>query len=182
MQMRVIVFGFVCFLALTNAWAEHEVDHRYSVRGYVLDENNDGIDKVDVVVSKGSTVLKNTKTDSSGYYSMHLHLHNTDNGQKLRLRAGSSQAEIRVNFDPGDITTLRVHDANFVAGKFVDGSLNRFRMPPWVYPLVGLMALVFVVVMLEKRRRKKIRLAKTGTSPKSSKSGQGKSRKRRKKH
>ena len=180
--MRAIVFGFVCFLAISNAWAEHEVDHRYGIRGYVLDGNNQGIDKTDVVVSDGNSVLKSTKTDSAGYYSIHLHLHNSDNRKTLRLRAGSSQAELRVNFDPADLTTLRVHEANFIAGEFVEGSLNRFRMPPWVYPLAGLFALVFVFVMLEKRRKKKIRLAKAEASPKSSKSGQGKTRKRRKKH
>ena len=179
--MRAIVFMFVCCLAITNAWAEHEIDHRYNIRGYVLDDNSRGINKLDVVVSDGSGLLKSGKTDSAGYYSIHLHLHNSDNRRKLRLRAGSNQAEFRVDFDPSDLSTLRVYEANFIAGEFVEGSLNRFRLPPWVYPLAGLFALGFVFVLLEKRRKKKIRQAKAEATPKLSKSGQGKTRKRRKK-
>ena len=92
--MRVIVFSFVWYLAITSARAEHEVDHRYNIRGYVLDENNRGIDNLDVVVSDNGRLLNSSKTDSAGYYSIHLHLHNADNRRKLRFRAGPNEAEL----------------------------------------------------------------------------------------
>ncbi len=179
--MRIIVFSIVWLFAITNAWAEHEVNHRYNIRGYVLDENDRGIDNLDVVVTDGGRLLKRGKTDSAGYYSLHLHLHNTDNRRQLKLRAGSSIAEFRVKFDPSDLATVRVHDANFIAGEFVEGGLRRFRLPPWIYPLAGLFALGFGLVILEKRRKKKIRQKKIAATKKGMGSGSGKAGKRRKK-
>jgi hypothetical protein len=169
-------------MMISNAWAEHEVDHRYNIRGYVLDENQRGIANLDVRAFNGGSLLGNSKTDSDGYYSLHLHLHNEDNRRILRLRAGPYESELRVTFDPGDTNTLRVHDANFVAGEFIEGGLGRFRMPPWLYPVGGLLLLGVIVVLLEKRRKKKIKLTKIGLAEHHS-SGHRKSKKRRgKKH
>ena len=144
-------------LTITNVWAEHEVDHRYNIRGYVLDENQQGISNLDVQVFYGNSLLENGKTDLGGYYSIHLHLHNSDNRRILRLRAGTYESELRVAFDPGDINTLRVHHANFIDGKYVEGTLERFRIPTWLYAVGGLLALGVIVVILETRRKKKIR-------------------------
>ena len=82
----------------------------------------------------------------------------------LRLRAGPHESELRVTFDPGDTNTLRVHDANFVAGEYIEGELGHFRMPPWIYPVGGLLVLGVIVVLLEKRRKKKIKLDKMGSA------------------
>jgi len=42
--MRTFIFAvFAGCLVISNVWAEHEVDHRYNIRGYVLDENQQGI-------------------------------------------------------------------------------------------------------------------------------------------
>jgi hypothetical protein len=169
-------------LLISNAWAEHEVDHRYNIRGYVLDENEQGINNLDVQVFDGSSLLETGKTDSSGYYSLHLHMHNEDNRRILRLRAGPHETELRVTFDPEDINTLRVHDVNFVAGEFVEGELGRFRMPPWIYPVGGLLALAVIVVALETRRKKKLKQKNIAAHEHHS-SGKRKSKKRRgKKH
>jgi hypothetical protein len=46
-----------------------------------------------------------------------------------------------------------VHDANFVAGEYIEEELGRFRMPPWVYPIGGLLVLDVIVVLLEKRAK-----------------------------
>jgi len=144
-------------LTITNVWAEHEVDHRYNIRGYVLDENQQGISNLNVQVFYGNSLLENGKTDLGGYYSIHLHLHNSDNRRILRLRAGTYESELRVTFDPGDINTLRVHHANFIDGKYVEGTLGRLRIPTWLYAVGGLLALGVIVVILETRRKKKIR-------------------------
>lgn len=180
--MRVLLLVIVTWgLFIANAWAEHEVDHRYNIRGYILDSNQQGISGQEVQVFDGSNSLGQSKTDSAGYYSLHLHLHNQDRGRKLRLRSGSNEAELRVTFDSGDVSTLREHDANFVGGEFVEGELDRFRIPPWVYPLAGFVLLGFIVVKLEKRRKKKLRESKLEQTDKPSSGSQKKKKKKRKK-
>jgi hypothetical protein len=178
--MRILLLAIVvgCLMA-TAAQAEHEVDHRYIVRGYVLDENQQGISNRGVWVYNGSSMLAKGTTDSSGYYSLHLHLHNTDNHQVLKLRAGEHEAELRVTFDPMDLNTARVHEANFIGSEYVEGGLGRFRMPPWLYPVAGLLVLGIILVKLEKRR--KMKLKKTGSIEKSSPGSHKQKKGRRKK-
>ena len=179
--MRTFILAlFVGCLMITNVWAEHEVDHRYNIRGYVLDGNQRGISNQDVRVFDGSSLLEETRTDSAGYYSLHLHLHNADNRRILKLRAGANEAELRVTFDAADLGTLRIHEANFVGGEYIEGNLGRFRIPPWIYPLGGLLALAVIVVFLEKRRKKKIRQKQVGSTEKTP-SGSHKAKKRRRK-
>jgi hypothetical protein len=176
--MKLFILVIAGWLMITNVWAEHEVDHRYNIRGYVLDENQRGISNLDVQVFSDSSLLASTKTDSTGYYSLHLHLHNADNRRMLKLHAGPNQAPLRVTFDPTDKNTMRVHEANFVGGEYHEGSLDRIRIPPWIYPVGGLLAIGVIVVLLEKRRKKKIKQKHTGSSEKPS-SGSRKSKKRR---
>lgn len=173
-----IVFGG--FLLITSAIAEHEVDHRYNIRGYVLDENQQAISDQTVQALDGASILGTSKTDANGYYSLHLHLHDTDNRRILRLRAGPHESDLRVTLNPGDTSTLRVHDANFVAGEYIEGELERFRLPPWLYPVGGFLVLGIIVVWLEKRRKKKLKLKNVEASEHHS-PGHRKSKKRRKK-
>ncbi len=177
---RFILAVFTGCLMITSVWAEHEVDHRYNIRGYVLDENQQGISNQDVRVFNGGSLLGETRTDSAGYYSLHLHRHNADNRQILKLRAGPNEAELRVTFDPADLNTLRIHDANFIGGEYVEGELGRFRVPPWIYPIGGLLALAVIVVFLEKRRKRKIKLKQAGSADKAP-VGSRKAKKRRRK-
>ena len=176
-----ILTVFAACLVITNAWAEHEVDHRYNIRGYVLDENQRGIGNQDVRVFNGSSLLEATRTDSTGYYSLHLHLHNADNRRLLKLRAGPNEAELRVTFDAADLKTLRIHEANFIGGEYVEGKLGRLRIPPWIYPAGGLLALGVIVVFLEKRRKKKIRQKQSGSANKAPADSHKVKKRRRKK-
>ena len=166
------------FMMISNAWAEHEVDHRYNIRGYILDGNRQGISNLNVQVFDGSSSLAISMTDSDGYYSLHLHLHNEDNRRILRLRAGPHESELLVTFDPEDTNTLRVHDANFIAGEYIEGGLGRVRIPPWVYPVGGLLVLGVIVVFLERRRKRKIKHKKIEMAEHHS-PGHRKSKKRR---
>lgn len=176
--MVALILGLVCFLAIAQLRAEHEADHRYNVRGYVLDAGERSIADQEVAVIDDGKLLGSGKTDSSGYYSIHLHLHNSDLHRKLTLRAGSSQAQLRVTFDPNDKSTVRIHEANFIGGEFVEGDLGRFRLPPWAYVLAGLLVFGFALVTLEKRRRAKLRKQAARTT---SSGGQAKGKKRRRK-
>ena len=179
--MRTFILAvFVGCLVITNVWAEHEVDHRYNIRGYVLDENQQGIGNQAVQVFDGSSFLEETTTDSAGYYSLHLHLHNADNRRILKLRAGPHEAELRVSFDAADLNTVRIHEANFIGGEYIEGKLDRFRIPPWIYPLGGFLALAVIVVFLEKRRKKKIKQKQSGPTEKPP-AGTHKAKRRRRK-
>lgn len=152
-----LVLGFLFLTSFGQLRAEHEADHRYNIRGYLLDASERGIADQKVLVFDRGKLLGSAETDQSGYYSMHLHLHDEDLGHKLTLQAGSSKAQLRVKFEPGDKTTVRRHDANFVAGEFYEGELGRFRVPPWTYAVAGLALFALTLVMLEKRRRAKLR-------------------------
>ena len=59
---------------------------------YILDKNQQPISNQNVQVFDGSKLLGENKTDSAGYYSLHLHLHNSDKARKLRLFSGSNEA------------------------------------------------------------------------------------------
>lgn len=181
--MRAIVLSIIAgCLLFTNVQADHEPDHRYNIRGYVLDGSQQGIDNLVVQAFSEGKQLGSSKTDAEGYYSMHLHLHNADYRRILKLQAGSLEAELRVTFDRGDNSSARIHEANFVDGKYVEGALDRFHIPDWSYAAGGLVLFMVVMVLLEKQRKKKIRLAKYGAHEKHSPSGHKAKKARRKKH
>jgi hypothetical protein len=113
---------------------------------------------------------------------MHLHLHNADFHQILKLRAGSYEAELKVTFDPKDDTSARIHDANFVDGEYIEGNLDRFRIPSWSYAVGGLLLFMMILIYLERRRKKRIRLAKYAKSELNSPSKHRARKSRRKKH
>ena len=181
--MRAIVLSIIAgCLLFTNVQADHEPDHRYNIRGYVLDGSQQGIANLTVQAFSKGKLLGDSKTNADGYYSMHLHLHDEDYHRILKLRAGSYEAELRVTFDRGDETIARIHEANFVDGKYVEGALDRFRIPDWSYAAGGLALFMVIMVLLEKHRKKKIRLAKYGANEKHSPSGHKAKKARRKKH
>jgi len=181
--MRTIILSIIAGgVFFNNVWADHEADHRYNIRGYVLNANQQGIDNLTVQASTEGRLLGTSKTTADGYYSIHLHLHNADYHRVLKLRAGSHEAELRVTFDVGDDTSARIHEANFVDGKYIEGALERFHIPSWSYAVGGLLLFIMTLGYLEKRRKKKIRLAKFGTSDRHPSSGHRKKKSRRKKH
>ncbi len=166
MKIKTLILSIlVGYMLFTSAWAEHEANHRYNIRGYVLDARQQGVGGLAVQVFSGTQVLGTNRTDSDGYYSLRLHLHDSDRGRTLVLRVGGHKAKLRVRFDTSDKTTPRVHEANFVNGAFVEGELGRFRMPSWIYPMGGLFLLGVVIVMLETRRKKKIRQKMKASHP-----------------
>ena len=178
----VIIIMFVGCLLSTNLQADHQPDNRYNVRGYVLDANKDGIKNVTTqILSEGKT-LRSIKTNADGYYSLHFQLHIDDSDRVLNLRAGRNEAELHVNFNSGDTRSVRIHEANFIDGKFIEGAIGGFRFPTWIYAVGGLILIFFVVVFLEKRRKKKIRLAKYGTAGKQTASKHKAKKARRKNH
>jgi hypothetical protein len=181
--MRIIIFFIITgSLFFNSAWADHEPDHRYNIHGFVLNAKQQGINNLTVQVFAQGESIGNAKTDSNGYYSLHLHLHNADYHRILKLRAGSHEAELQVEFDVEDDTSVRSHEANFVGGKFIEGSLGRFHIPTWSYAVGGLLLFMVTLIYLERRRKKKIRLAKHGANQTHPPSRQKAKKSRRKKH
>ena len=181
--MKTLITVFLTgLLMLKNALAEGEVNQRYNIQGYILDENDQGMANQEVKVYKGRLLLEMGKTDATGLYSLQLNLHGSENQQILRLRAGDDEAELKVTFEADDLNTVRTHQANFVDGKFIEGAITSFGIPSWIYLLAGLIFISFLAVKLEKRRKKKIQQKKNRSSGRQSTSSHHAKQKRRKKH
>lgn len=148
---------FLAVLCAGPALAEHEVDHRYTVEGYVLDARKIPQTDVNVVVSTGEGPAGRAVTDRRGYYRIQLHLHDADLGRELTVKAGERQARIRVKFDPADKHTARVHYLNFVGAETSEKNLGTRGFPIWAYVLISTMVVLLVARSVSralKQRRK----------------------------
>ena len=135
------------------AYAEHEANHRYNVRGYVLDANRKPLVNESVSLRLEDTLVGSDRTDSDGHFSIRAHLHDTDIGKTLTLRAGKNRTEIRMQGTARDLTTERVHHVNFVGGKTVERELGGRGPPAWAYAAIGLLIASAGVVAAGKWRR-----------------------------
>ena len=110
-------------LPQTPALATDQADHRYDVRGYLLDADRQPIPGVMVVARVDGKRMGGGRSDSNGYYQFRMHLHNSSLGRALRLKTPEYQGTVRISFEPGDASTQRIHYVNFVGGKLVEGEL-----------------------------------------------------------
>ena len=110
-------------LAPIPALATDQADHRYDVRGYLLDADRQPIAGVTVVARVDGKRMGSGRSDSDGYYAFRMHLHNSSLGRALRLKTPEYQGSVRISFEPGDTSTQRIHYANFIDGKLVEGKL-----------------------------------------------------------
>lgn len=155
------VFALAC-LPSGPVSAEHEADHRYVVEGYVMDAQENPQADVKVVVNAKEGLLGETTTNRRGFYRVRLHLHNSDLGKELVVKAGDQETDIKVTFDPGDHQTDRVHELNFVGAGVTQADLGIRGIPTWVYVLI-VIALFLVVARVvsktvKKRRKREARL------------------------
>lgn len=155
--MGISVVAMLMALFASTVLAEHEADHRYDVRGYVLDAQKNPRSGVPVTILMDDKTIGSGRTDSKGFYSVRLHLHDSDIGRTLKVRAGNAQAEIRMQAKRGDQTTTRFHHVNFVGREFVEGKLSAGSVPTWAYiaaaPVV-LWAGVYMTGAMRRRIRK----------------------------
>jgi hypothetical protein len=158
--------------------AEHEADHRYDVRGYVLSADKRPLDAAPVTIREGERVIGSGRTDGEGYYAIELHLHDADIGRTFAVRTGEHEALIRMQAEHGNRTTARVHHVNFIGGEVIEENLSGTSVPTWVYlaaaPLVLWAALHVTGVI--RRKVRKLRLANAPQEP-----GRGKKRRGRRK-
>jgi hypothetical protein len=170
-------------LLVGDAAAEHEADHRYVVRGFVLDAEENALADVPVTVYREERAVARARTDRQGYYSAHAHLHDEDIGRALRVRAGERSATISMNATRGDQSTEREHHVNFVGDRVVEGELGGLRFPSWVYTSATIATLLVVAAFLAQRVSRARKRARRSQQQAASGSGTrpGKSR-RRKRH
>lgn len=149
--------------------ATHEIDHRYDVMGYVLDEKQMPLPDTDVTILMKNQVLGFSKTDGDGFYRIRLHLHDPDRGKKLQIKTAAGVADIVVTLTPGDTTTKRVHYANFSGGQFLEKKLPRRGFPVWGYGIIIVVigtAAVMIERYLKRRRRRLLHREKKKKKPK----------------
>lgn len=143
------------------AWAEHEVDHRFDVSGTVRAADGAPRPNLKVMVSHPRTNLSETVlTDSSGRYSVRLHLHDRDAGDPVTVVAGDDEKTIKAEFDPKDHHTPRVVTVDF--GPAVQVSDDR-SSSVWWYG-VGGAALAGGVAYWRLRAKRARHTAKPGRS------------------
>jgi len=100
----------------TPARATHEAEHRFTVSGYVRDDQGQPVsgERV-IVVDKRLDQANTTFTDKEGYFEALLHIHDTDVGDEIAVMAGDRQKSIRAEFDPADHKTERRVTVDFGA-------------------------------------------------------------------
>jgi hypothetical protein len=117
------------------AQAEHEVDHRFIVEGYLCGEDGKSMANQEVMVKDTRIPLgKTTYTDSDGFYSVTLHLHNDNQGDPILVAAGDREQRLTAKFDPKDMKAERKMIVSFGSG--CEGAHSTSGQ--WVYYSVGL--------------------------------------------
>ncbi len=164
-RLELLIIAVLLLLFASTAAAEHEVDHRYDVRGFVLDEQKKPRAGVPVTILMGDQLIGSGRTDGEGYYSVRLHLHDSDIGRSLVVRAAESQATIRMQAKHGDQATARQHDVNFVGREFVEEKLSMSSIPAWAY-IAAVPLLLWAAVYVSGATRRKIRRVKSARAKK----------------
>ena len=158
----VVLCGFIgAFLGslFSPVYAEHEIDHRFVIEGYVCKGGGQPAGEVEVVardtrVSVGKAVY----TDGNGYYRIQLHLHNDNAGDPILVSALDQEQRIKAQFDPKDLHSERRTVVTFGSG--CDRSEHSDNA--WVYYGVGIGLATVAVVAGARFMTKKQRAASRG--------------------
>jgi hypothetical protein len=89
--------------AAAPAGATHLPDHRFIVLGYLAGADGRPLGRTPVVVTRLKTGLEYpVRSEGDGFYLAVVHLHDEDQGERLRVRAGGAAVEVRARFDVRD--------------------------------------------------------------------------------
>lgn len=118
--------------------ATHEVDHRFTVEGFVCGVGGQpAADQKVIVKDTRVSVVETAYTDSYGYYKATLHLHDDNLGDPVLIIAGDQEQKTKVQFDPEDRSSERSIRVDFGTGCAVE------REPPaWLLYAAGVIALL----------------------------------------
>jgi hypothetical protein len=115
------------------ARAEHAVEYRYTVLGYVTDPAGRGRPGIRVELSREKTGFSYLgETDADGFYLIVARLGDESLGETLALRANALAVTLVARFDPGDHATERGTRVDFSGRRPVEsptlfaGTLKRF--------------------------------------------------------
>lgn len=153
---------------LTTLWAlsspvvaTHEVDHRFTVEGFVCGSGGQPVvDEKVIVKDTRVSVVETAYTDSYGYYKAILHLHDDNLGDPVLIIVGDQEQETKVQFDPGDRSSERGTRVDFGTGCAVE------REPPvWVFYGAGALVMVLVVYAGVRMIRKHRKARRKGKKP-----------------
>jgi len=153
--------GSATFFASTVI-AMHQVDHRFTVEGYVCGPEGQPAPDVEVFAKDlRASIGASGYTDRGGYYKVTLHLHNENRGDPIVVTARDEDKRITAQFDAKDVGTERRVTMNFGSG--CEASAE--GTPEWVLYSVGA-GLVAVAVFTGARFiRKQRRSRKQGKGP-----------------
>ena len=132
-----------------RVWATHEVQHRYTVFGYIRDQQGKAlpdrrVSVTDIPLNQTGTAF----TDGNGYYEALLHLHNENLGDAIVVKAQDTEKRLKASFDPQDRFTERRVEVNF--GPVVEAQ-NGY---PWGY-YGGAAAVIVVGALISWRFKRK---------------------------
>jgi hypothetical protein len=134
--------------------AEHTVDHRYTIEGYVrIADRTPRPHEVVAVADRPDARLGVTSTGTNGWYRIQLHIHNSDLGRLLHVETNHVTRQIRVTFDPQDMTSQRRHRVDFLGTQASDVPLTPRNALPYALLALGVVV-VCVPPFLYFRRRK----------------------------
>jgi len=98
------------------ARAMHELDHRLTIYGHVMDAQGKPVADARVIITATRMGEGNTAfTDRQGYYESTLHVHDTDLGEPIDVSTGDDTKRISAEFNPQDKTTERRMEVSFGA-------------------------------------------------------------------
>jgi hypothetical protein len=134
--------------------AMHEIDHRFTVEGYVCGPDGQPVKDLSVTVKDARVDVRMTAvTDDRGYYKATLHLHNDNRGDPIVVTANDQEKKTTALFDVKDVKTERRATVNFGTGCESAGE----GPARWVYYTAGIglaMVVAFAGAQLVKARRK----------------------------
>ncbi|MEW6542511.1 MAG: carboxypeptidase-like regulatory domain-containing protein [Nitrospirota bacterium] len=115
--------------------ATHEVDHRFTVEGFVCGSDGKPVAETQVIVKDTrASVGVSVYTDSRGYYKATLHLHNDNRGDPILVSALQQEQRVTAQFDPKDVETERLVKVTIGSGCETAGE----ESSPWVYYGAGI--------------------------------------------
>src|SRR6266446_6720599 len=108
-------------LLVTPALAEHEVQSRYTVLGYVKDAAGKPRKGVALEVTRQKTGLSYPgETDASGLYVIVTRMADESLGERLLVRAGPRSLQVAAQFDPADHAAERGTRVDFTGAKVLE--------------------------------------------------------------
>jgi len=103
------------FITPKPIFLKDQVQHGFTVYGYVRDEHGQPVENVKVAArpTQDGSHGASATTNEQGYYEAFIHLHNADVGATIAVAVGNKTQEIVANFDPLDTKTKRQASIDF---------------------------------------------------------------------